>query len=94
MGFNSGFKGLSEVKHNILCSAEIPKICNFVIEFIIPKFLKAQHVSRGTPLIIRSFNCIFSLWFICPYGERPLPRLSGKWISHSALVTADHHMGL
>jgi len=20
-------------------------------------------------------NCIFGLWFICPYGDRPLPRL-------------------
>src|SRR5215475_11656518 len=25
--------------------------------------LKAQHVSSGTPLIIRSSNCICSLWF-------------------------------
>jgi len=22
-------------------------------------------------------NCICSFWFICPYGDRPLPRLSG-----------------
>jgi len=35
-------------------SVEIPTRCSFVIEFIIPKFLKAQHVSSGTPLIIRS----------------------------------------
>jgi hypothetical protein len=25
-----------------------------------------------------ALNCICSLWFICPYGDRPLPRLSGK----------------
>jgi len=35
-------------------SVEIPTRCSFVIEFIIPEFLKAQHVSSGTPLIIRS----------------------------------------
>jgi hypothetical protein len=47
-------------------SDEIPTRCSFVIELIIPKFfrsstrfafqsfLEAQHVSSGTPLIIRS----------------------------------------
>jgi hypothetical protein len=25
-------------------------------------------------------NCICSLWFICPYGDRPLPSLSGHWV--------------
>ena len=36
-------------------SVEIPTRCSFVIEFIIPEFfLKAQHVSSGRPLIIRS----------------------------------------
>jgi hypothetical protein len=35
-------------------SVETPTRCSFVIEFIIPKLLKAQHVSSGTPLIIRS----------------------------------------
>jgi hypothetical protein len=34
-------------------SVEIPTRCSFVIEFIITKFLMAEHVSRGTPLIIR-----------------------------------------
>jgi len=24
---------------------------------------------------LRALNCICSLWFICPYGDRPLPRL-------------------
>jgi len=27
-----------------------------------------------------ALNCICSLWFICPYGDRLLPRLSGKWL--------------
>ena len=35
-------------------SVEIPTRCSFVIEFIIPNLLKAQHVSSGKPLIIRS----------------------------------------
>jgi hypothetical protein len=35
-------------------SEEIPTRCSFVIEFIIPKFLKAQHVSNGALLVIRS----------------------------------------
>ena len=35
-------------------SVEIPTRCNFVIEFVIPKIFKAQHVSSGTPLIIRN----------------------------------------
>jgi len=41
-----------------------------------------------------ALNCICSLWFICPYGDRPLSRLSGQWITHSALATAGHHMGI
>jgi hypothetical protein len=28
-----------------------------------------------------ALNCIRSLWFICPCGDWPLPRLSGKWIN-------------
>jgi hypothetical protein len=35
-------------------SIEIPARCSFVIEFVIPKFLKDQHVSSGPTLIIRS----------------------------------------
>jgi hypothetical protein len=35
-------------------SLEIPTRCSFVIAIIIPKFLKAQHVSSGTLFIIRS----------------------------------------
>jgi len=33
--------------------------------------LKAQHVSSGTSLIIRSYNCICSLWFTYACGDRP-----------------------
>ena len=33
--------------------------------------LKAQHVSSGTSLIIRSSNCICSLWFTYACGDRP-----------------------
>jgi hypothetical protein len=35
-------------------SVDIPTRCSFIIEFIIPSFFKAQHVSSGTPFIIRS----------------------------------------
>jgi len=31
-------------------------------------FRAAHHSSSG------ALNCIWSLWFICPYGDRPLPR--------------------
>ena len=51
---------------------------------------RATHRSSSGAL-----NCICSFWFICPCGNRPLPRLSGKWsISHSALTTAGHHLGI
>jgi len=33
--------------------------------------LKAQHVSSGMSLIIRSPNCICSLWFTYVYGDHP-----------------------
>jgi len=39
-----------------------------------------------------ALNCICSLWFIYTCGDRPLSRLSG--VSHSALATASHHMGI
>ena len=45
---------------------------------------RAAHPSSPVAL-----NSICSLWFICPYGDRPLP-LS----AHSALATAGHHMGV
>ena len=57
---------------------EIPTRCSFVIEFIIPTFFwrlnmfRTAHRSSSGAL-----NCICSLWFICPYGDRLLPRLNG-----------------
>ena len=39
--------------------------------------LKAQHVSSGMSLIIRSSNCICSLWFTYVCGDRPKSSLSG-----------------
>jgi len=41
-------------------SVEIPTRCSFVIEFIIPKFFKAQPVSSGSPLVIRSSKPVFA----------------------------------
>jgi hypothetical protein len=43
-------------------SAEIPTKCSFLMAFIIPKFIEAS-------------TCFER--FICAYGDRPLPRLSG-----------------
>jgi hypothetical protein len=59
---------------------EIPTRCSFVIEFIIPKFieLNAQHVRAAHRSSSGALNCICSFWFIYPYGDRTLPRLSGK----------------
>jgi len=36
---------------------------------------------------LRALNCICSLWFIYPYGDGPLPRLTGHCSAHSALAT-------
>jgi len=46
--------------------------------------LKAQHVSSRTSLIIRSSNCICSLWFTYVCGDRPESSLSGNWLMHTA----------
>ena len=37
-------------------------------------FRAAHHSSSGAP----KFTC--SLWFICPYGDQPLPKLGGYWV--------------
>ena len=37
-------------------------------------FREAHRSSSG------ALNCVCSLWFIYPCGDRPLSRLSGKWI--------------
>jgi hypothetical protein len=58
-------------------SVEIPTRCSFVIEFIIPEFIERLNMFRAAqPSSSGALNCICSLWFICPYGVRPLPRLS------------------
>ena len=65
-------------------SVEIPTRCSFVIEFMIPEFIcrlnmfRVAHRSSSGAL-----NCICSVWFICPYGDRPLSRLSGKFDKYS-----------
>ena len=38
---------------------------------------RAAHRSSSGAL-----NCTCSLWFIYQCGDRPLPRLSGKWMKH------------
>ena len=43
---------------------------------------RAAHRSSSWAL-----NCICSIWLICPYGDRSLPRLSGHCSAHSALAT-------
>jgi len=58
-------------------SVEIPTKCRFVVKFIIPKFLKVQHVSSGTPLIIRSSKLYLQSLVYRPYGDRSLSRLNG-----------------
>jgi hypothetical protein len=37
-------------------------------------FRAAHHSSSG------ALYCICSIWFLYPYADRPLPRLSGKWM--------------
>ena len=43
-----------------------------------------------------ALNCICSLWFICPYGDRPLPRLSGplKNFGITNSITKLHLVGI
>jgi hypothetical protein len=47
-------------------SVEILTACSFVIEFIFQCLLKAQHVSSGTPLIIRSSKLYLQLLVFMP----------------------------
>jgi len=41
-----------------------------------------------------ALNCICSLWFICPYGDRPLPRQSFFEGSTCFKRYIDHHQEL
>ena len=65
------------------------QLCNriyyFKMYWSLNMFLAAYSLSSGDP------NCICSLWFIYPCGDRPLSRLGG---SHPAKTTAGHHMGI
>ena len=51
-------------------------------------FRAAFPSSSGAP------NCICSLWFLYPCGDRQLSRLGGNYDSHPAWTTAGHHMGI
>ena len=90
MGFNSGFKGLNFVKFEVTSLFEKFKaaslsrnsnkmqFCNrnyYSKVYRRLKMCRAAHRSSSGAL-----NCICSLWFIYPCGDRPLSRLSGKWI--------------
>ena len=59
-------------------SVEVPTRCSFVIEFIIPKFIEGSSCFEWHTAHHQELNCICSLWFIYPCGDRPLPRLSGE----------------
>jgi hypothetical protein len=62
------------------------RICYSKVYWRLNMFRAAYHSSSEAP------NCICSLWFIYPCGERPLSRLCGN--SHPAWTTAGHHMGI
>jgi len=71
-------------------SVEIPTRCSFVIEFIIPKVYRRLNMFRAAHRSSSgALNCVCSIRFIYPCGDRPLPRLSEKWhISHSAFSSS------
>jgi len=46
-------------------------------------FRAVHRLSSGT------LNCICSLWFMCPCGDRLLSKLSGNWLFQS-LLKAQH----
>ena len=72
-------------------SVEIPTRCRFVIEFIIPKFLKAQHVSSGTPLIIRSSKLYLQPLVYIPMWWPAVAKAEWALSAHLTLATAGHH---
>jgi hypothetical protein len=53
-------------------SIEIPTRCSFVTEFIIPKFIEGSTFRASHRSSSGALNCVCSLWFIYPYGDRPL----------------------
>jgi hypothetical protein len=68
------------------------QLCNRIyyskVYWMLNMFRAAHRSSSG------AINRVCNLWFIYKCGDRPLSRLSGKCISHSALTTAGHHMGI
>ena len=51
-------------------------------------FLAAHRSSSG------ALNSICSLWFICPYGDLPLPRLSRHSMGIINFITKLHLVGI
>jgi hypothetical protein len=71
--------------HVLWRSVEIPTRCSFVTEFIVPKFIEGSNMCRAAHRSSSgALNCICGHWFTCPYGDRPLPRLSGKFYYKAA----------
>jgi hypothetical protein len=72
---------LTNVQYIILPSRNTNKmqLCNRIYyskDFSRLNMFRAAYRSSSGAL-----NSICSLWFICPYGDRPLPRLSGHFDS-------------
>jgi hypothetical protein len=90
LGLNSGttlhvyvedaqFKCISQLSRN----TNKMQLCNRIyyskVYWRLNKFRAAYRSSSG------ALNCICSLWFIYPCGDRPVSRLSGKWMIHFPL---------
>ena len=50
---------------------------------------RAAHRSSSGAL-----NCICILWFVYPCGDRPLSRLSGKWLWNNKFYYKLHFVGI
>jgi len=59
-----------------------------IIELIIPKFLKTQHDSSGTPLIIRSSKLYLQPLVYMPIWWTVIVKAEWALSAHSALATA------
>ena len=74
-------------------SVEIPTICSFVIEFIIPKFFKGSTCFERHAAYHQELQTVFAS--SGSHAHRVTGRCQG-WVcsAHSALATAGHHMGI
>jgi hypothetical protein len=81
---------LDDVSQNVLQNESVGitnkmqpcnRICYSKIYWRLNMFRAAHRSSSGVP------NCICSLWFIYPCGDRPLSRLGGNCSSHPAWTT-------